>query len=85
MKNYRTLALRYLKMNKKRSRITIGGVVVTTMILFLILNLAESYLFQQQKEIRKETDYEMVLFTETQEQISEVIADARIRSAYVGS
>lgn len=85
MKNYRTLALRYLKMNKKRSRITICGVVITTVILFLILNLAESYLFQQQKEIREETDYEIILFTETEEQIAEVIADTRIRTAYVGS
>lgn len=85
MKSYRTLALRYLKMNKKRSRITICGVIITTMLLFLILNLAESYLFHQQKEIREETDYEMVLFTETEEQIAEVIADTRIRTAYIGS
>lgn len=84
MSNYKMLAIRYLKMNKKRSLLTILGVVITTVILFTILNLGLCYLLNRREKEREIEDYEIVLMTETQEQINQLLADRRVKSAYVG-
>lgn len=84
MNNYKTLAIRYLKMNKKRSLITIFGVVITTTILFTILNFGLCLLLAQREKVREDEDYEIVLMTRTEEQIHQVLADDRVKSAYVG-
>ena len=84
MSNYKMLAIRYLKMNKKRSLLTILGVIITTVILFTILNLGLCFLLNQREKAREIEDYEIVLMTETQEQINQVLADSRVKSAYVG-
>lgn len=84
MNNYKTLAIRYLKMNKKRSLITILGVVITTVILFTILNLGLCFLLAQREKEREIENYEIVLMTRTEEQINQILADERVKSAYVG-
>lgn len=85
MKNYKLLAIRYLQLNKRRTRVTIFGVIVATTVLYIMLNLGWSALLHYRDTIRKDQDYEIVLFTETQEQIDQVLADDRVKSAYVGT
>lgn len=85
MENYRKLAVRYLNMNKKRNIITIFGVVVTTMLLFMFLNICYSLLVNEQKKAREASgDYEIVLFLESEEQGQQILGDKRIKNAYIG-
>ena len=85
MKDYKQLAIRYLKMNRRRSLVTIFGAVIATMVLYCILNLGWSKLLQYREQIREQEGYEIVLFTETQQQIEAILADDRVKDAYVGS
>lgn len=84
MKSFKILSIRYLKRNMRQSMLTVSGVVVATVILFLILNLGLSGLLAAREAIRENEDYEIILFTETDEQIVRIIEDRRIKTAYVG-
>lgn len=84
MEKYRDLAVRYVKYDKRRSILTSVGVAVAVMVLYILLNLAWSYLLNYRNEIRKDRDYEIVLFTETREQIDVIIADDKVKDATVG-
>ena len=84
MKDYKLLAIRYLKQNRQRSVITIIGTAVTVMLLYGFLNVAWGYLLQTREELRASQDYEMVLYTETQEQVESILADDLVKSAYIG-
>lgn len=83
MKDYKVLAVRYLKQNKNRSIITILGTTLTVMILYSLLNIGWGYLLQTRQDMRETQDYEFVLFTETEEQITDILSDSRVKSAYV--
>lgn len=85
MENYTGLALRYLKINKGRNRITVLGVIITTVLCTVFLNLAYCLLLYGREEARKDGDYEAVLFTQSEAQAQELLEDERIRSAYIGS
>lgn len=85
MDNYKQLALRYLKLNKNRSIITVIGTAITVTVLFALLNLGWSAVLNYRSNIRQEQDYEVVFMTETKEQIDAIIKDDRIKSASVGS
>ena len=39
MKDYKQLAVRYLKMNRRRSLVTIFGAMIATMVIYCMLNL----------------------------------------------
>lgn len=84
MDNYRTLAIRYLNMNKRRSAIAIFGVIVTTVILFAFLNVMCGLLENERKREREEEDYEMVFFLQSEEQGEQILSDRRVKSAYIG-
>lgn len=85
MNDYKELAVRYLQMNKRRTAITISGVSIAVMVLFVMLNLGWSWILHFREQLREENDYEMVLFTESREQVEQILADNRIKEAYVGS
>lgn len=85
MSDYKKLSIRYLKMNKKRTILTIAGVSVTVIVLFVMLNLGWSWVLNYREKIREEKDYEIVLFTESRSKIEQIIADDRVREAEVGS
>ena len=53
MDNYCKLAIRYLKMNRRRSVITILGVVITTTLLVTFLNMAYLALIQSRNSYRE--------------------------------
>lgn len=84
MNHYTKLAIHYLKMNKRRSVITILGVVLTTTLLVIFLNLAYLALLHERSECRENGDYEMVFFTQSEEQAKHLLEDERIQSAYIG-
>ena len=84
MNNYRQMAFRYLKLNKRRSRITVLGVTVAVMVLYTMLNLVWCWVLMQREQIRQEKDYEIVFFTETAEQAAPIMADSRVKSASIG-
>ena len=72
-------------MNRRRSLVTILGAMIATMVLYCILNLGWSKLLQYREQIREQGDYGIILFTETQQQIEAILADDRVKDAYVGS
>lgn len=84
MENYKELSIRYLKLNKRRSIVTVLGVATAVMVLYLLLNLGWSRLLKERKDLRQTQDYEIVLFTETGEQIEQITGDGRVESALVG-
>lgn len=84
MTNYMVIAVRYLKQNLRRSMITALGTTITVIVLFVCLNIAYSYLLQIRVDIREEYDWEIVLHTETKEEIEAIIQDSHVKSAYVG-
>lgn len=84
MRNYEELAICYLKMNKKRSIVTVLGVIVAVTVLYTILNLGWSALLNYRETLREEQDYEIVFLTETEEQIEQIMADEQVKKASVG-
>ena len=84
MTDYKKLAAYYLKANKKRCVITIIGVMITVIVLYAGLNIFYSYMLQQQKDVRKEADYEIVFLTDDQETLSQIASDDRVTQAYTG-
>lgn len=85
MNDYKKLSIRYLQMNKKRTMLTIAGVSVAVTILFAMLNLGLSWVLHYREQIREENNYEIVLFTENKEKIEQIIADSRVKDAYIGN
>lgn len=85
MENYKQIALRYIKLNKKRSVITVIGVVITVTILYTLLNLSWSAILYDRETIRQEENYEVVFMTETKEQIEAIVQDDRVKDAWTGS
>lgn len=84
MKNYKKLAFRYLKMNRKRSIVTVMGVAVATIVLYLLLNLGWSGILNHRKMQREIQDYEIVFLTVTQEQIEQITKDAKVKNVRAG-
>lgn len=84
MKDYKGLALRYLKMNKSRNRIAILGVIITAILVTAFLNVVFCFLLQFREETRADGDYEAILFTQSEAQAQAILEDDRIESAYIG-
>lgn len=84
MEKYGSLAKLYLKYQKKRTILTICGIAFAAGVLFVILNLYFSNYINQRDSLRKEADYEIVFFPETDEQAANIINDDSIKSAYAG-
>ncbi len=87
MKNYKELAFKYLMINKKRTVLTILGVALSTMILFVFLNSVLSFLVTQRNICREEIKYETIFWCESRavaEQIAKekYIKDFEIKGVY---
>ena len=83
MEHYTDLAFRYIKMKKVRSRLTVLGVSVSVMLLYIILNLGWSYILNARADIRSIHDYEIVLFTEDGTQIEQINSDNKVKDISV--
>ncbi|MBE5942527.1 MAG: ABC transporter permease [Lachnospiraceae bacterium] len=84
MKNYKTVALRYLQLNKRRNVITVCGTAFTVLLLYILLNAGFSYLDIEKEAVLRKSNYEMILYTETIEDIQAISADAVVKEAKVG-
>lgn len=84
MKYYYILAIRYLQQNRRRTIRTILGVALTVMFLYGFFNLMYSLLLQLRIDEREEQDYELVLLTEDEETIAQILNDPRVKSANLG-
>lgn len=85
MESYRRIGIQYLKVNKRRTILTILGTSLTVIILYVLLNALFSYLDHIKEDyIRMYGDYEMILYTETAEQIAQIKEDPVVKTAYVG-
>lgn len=84
MNDYKQLAIQYLKMNRRRSIITVLGVTVAVALLYLILNMGWSGLLNYREVQREKQNYEIVLMTETSEQIEKIMKDEYVKSALAG-
>ncbi|MCM1084597.1 MAG: ABC transporter permease [Clostridium sp.] len=84
MEKYGSLSKLYLKYQMKRTILTICGVAFAACVLFVVLNLYFSNFINQRDALRKEADYEIVFFPETDEQAANIVNDDNIKSAYAG-
>lgn len=84
MRDYKDLAVKYLKANRSRSIITIIGVAITVMVLYGGLNFAYSYLLNERERTRQDKDYEFVLMADSRAQAEQIAADGQIEKAYIG-
>ena len=64
MNDYKQLASRYLKHNKKRTVLTIFGVAISTMMLFAFLNAMLSLYFTQRDDLQETVKYEAAILCE---------------------
>ena len=70
-------------MNKKRSLITVIGVSISVMFLYMLLNLFLSYLLNYRAYLRENYDFEMVFFTENEQQINDILNDPWVKDGTV--
>ncbi len=84
MEHYTDLAFRYIKMKKGRSRITVFGVSISVMLLYIVLNLGWSYVLNDRARVREQKDYEIVLLAGDQAQVEEILKERHVKSAAVG-
>lgn len=85
MNNYKSIAVQYLKLNKRRTILTILGTALTVFFLYILLNVGFSYMdYSKEEIILKVGDYEMILYTETPEQIQTILNDPVVERAYTG-
>ena len=83
MEHYTDLAFRYIKMNKRRSILTVMGVSISVMFLYMLLNLGLSYLLNYRAYLRDNFDYEIVLFPNDKQQIQDILNDVRVKDGVI--
>lgn len=84
MENYTRLSIKYLKFQKKRTILTILGVALASGILFVILALYFSNFINARDALRKQADYEIVLLPEQNQDVSALLKQDFVKSAYRG-
>lgn len=84
MNDYRLLAVKYLKLSKKRTVRTIIGAFMGVMLLYTILNIAYSAIVGQRTYIRSTDNYELVVVASDSSLYDQIIADDEVLDAYVG-
>ena len=84
MENYTRLSIKYLKFQKKRTILTILGVALASGILFVILTLYFSNFINTRDALRKQADYEIVLLPEQNQDVSALLKQDFVKTAYRG-
>ena len=84
MENYTKLSIKYLKFQKKRTILTILGVALASGILFVILTLYFSNFINMRDALRKQADYEIVLLPEQNQDVSTLLKQDFVKTAYRG-
>lgn len=81
MTDYRQLAVIYLKHNRKRCLVTVMGVALCVIILFVIMNLGVSYIVTQRDAQREKTDYEAYFICRDRETAEQIAGEDCLRTA----
>ncbi|MCM1272657.1 MAG: ABC transporter permease [Clostridium sp.] len=84
MERYNQLSKLYLKYQKKRTMLTILGVALAAGALFVILTLYFSNFINNRDRVREQANYEIVMFPETEEQVTGIINQEFVKDAYIG-
>ena len=84
MENYTRLSIKYLKFQKKRTILTILGVALASGILFVILTLYFSNFINTRDALRRQADYEIVLLPEQNQDVSALLKQDFVKTAYRG-
>ncbi|AQR96064.1 ABC transporter permease [Clostridium saccharoperbutylacetonicum] len=84
MNSYSEIALRYMKQNKKRTLLTITGLVLATILIFAIGTFILSFRDNMIEDIRNNgEDYEFELNNLNSEQADKVIDNAEVKNASI--
>lgn len=81
MTDYRQLAVIYLKHNRKRCLVTVMGVALCVIILFVIMNLGVSYIVTQRDAQREKTDYEAYFICRDRETAEQIAGEECLRTS----
>lgn len=81
MTDYRQLAVIYLKHNRKRCLVTVMGVALCVIILFVIMNLGVSYIVTRRDAQREKTDYEAYFICRDRETAEQIAGEDCLRKA----
>lgn len=81
MTSYGQLAIVYLKNNRKRCLVTVAGVALCVVLLFVVMNLGVSYVVTQREAQRAKTDYEAVFSCSDRATAERVAAEEDLRTA----
>lgn len=84
MDHYNNLAIKYLQFQKKRTILTIVGVMLSAGLLFFILTLYFSFFFQSRDAVRESGNYEMVFFPEDPAVTASIVNLDYVKEAYSG-
>ena len=80
MKNYSEISNRYMKQNKKRTSLTVLGIILATVLIFAVgtflLSFRDSMLVEQR---RTGGDYEFILRNITSEQVDKIKNNAEVK------
>ncbi len=81
MKDYRQLAKKYLAYNKKRTMLTILGVALSAMILFVFINTVMSLYVTSRNETREAVKYEAVFLCASEKVADQLIGEECVACA----
>jgi len=84
MDHYTALALRYLRVNVRRTVMTIIGTALIAMLIYAAFDVSESYIMNVRQEAY-EDGYELTIYTDSAELASQILSDSLIREGAVGS
>lgn len=84
MKNYSDIATRYMKENKKRTSLTILGIVLATVLIFAIGTFLLSFRNSLIKDCRSERDSEFTIHCKTSEELDKLINNVEIKNYSLG-
>lgn len=80
MKNYSGIATRYMKENRKRTALTILGIILATVLIFAIGTFLLSFKDSLIKEYRSENDSEFTIRCKTSEELNKLINNIEIKN-----
>lgn len=78
MKDFKELAGRYLAFNKKRTILTILGVALSAMVLFVLINTILSFYITSRNDTREKVKYEMVFLCDSEGKANELTKESCI-------
>lgn len=83
MKDFKELAGRYLAFNKKRTVLTILGVALSAMVLFVLINTILSFYITARNDTREKVKYEMTFLCNSEQTAKELAKESCIIASQI--